>query len=265
MRGLQNFHRTSTKPANSLDIRVPVVFSKSTESEHDQILEQNTTRFRNMPPLPIKCAFLLLSILTGFGLSSCTGSDERVTLIARGTSLDVTGVIDADTLGAIKEARQVVPETTTLNLVNVPGSRDDDASLHTLASYIRRNNLTTIVPARGLVASGGTDMAVMGINHTIENGACVGVHSWNTRGVAGSDLPVTADDHKLYLTFYRSVGVSDAFYWFTLSAAGPDDMHWMSPAEINRFGLSIVPLDEGGSETVAERAARCDSIDIQAD
>lgn len=52
-------------------------------------------------------------------------------------------------------------------------------------------------------------------------------------------------------------GIAEAFYWFTLAAVGPDEMHWMSEDEINRFGLSMTPVAGSPVETPDQRAARC--------
>ena len=46
---------------------------------------------------------------------------------------------------------------------------------------------------------------------------------------------ITRDDpeHQLYLDFYEEMGTPAAFYWYTLRAAPPDDIHWMTEAEID--------------------------------
>lgn len=205
-----------------------------------------------------------LSALVVLGVSACSLAYEDVTVQKNGKTLDVTGVIDADTVETISVALADSPEITTLRLVNVPGSADDEASLNALVALVKDNNLATRVPANGLVASGGTDMAVMSKNRVIEKGACVGVHSWaigNLFGFdSGADLPRSDEAHDLYLDFYETVNVPASFYWFTLEAASPEGMHWMSAKEINRFNLSKVRLDETPTETAAEREARCNAL-----
>jgi len=209
----------------------------------------------------IRLGTLSLLILTGFGLNACGSYGEEISVTQRGDTLDVTGVIDAGTVSTIQQAVAAAPEITTLRLVNIPGSSDDEASLNALAALIKQENLATVVPAEGMVASGGTDMAVMSTNRVIEDGACVGVHSWAAGNIfgfeAGSDLPRSSEEHQLYLKFYETVDVPADFYWFTLAAAAPEDIHWMSPAEINKYNLSTVRLDEGTNETREARAARC--------
>jgi len=214
----------------------------------------------------LKTVGLTVSILAGFTLTACGALYDPMATATRGDTLELVGVIDADTKETIAAAHAANPTITKLSLLEIPGSVDDENSLTELASYIRDNNLTTIVPSHGMVASGGTDMAVMGRNRIIEDGACVGVHSWAAAALggllgveAGADLPRDHESHKAYLDFYEETGVPSDFYWFTLEAAPPEDVHWMSPAEINRFKLSQIPLDENVAETDAERRFRCNN------
>jgi len=210
----------------------------------------------------IRLGGLSLLIVAGLVLSACADYGEEVSVTQQGDTLDVVGVIDGGTVSTIREAVEAAPEVTTLRLINIPGSSDDEASLNALAAFIKQKNLAIIVPSEGMVASGGTDMAVMSTNRTIEQGACVGVHSWAAGGIFGfeaaSEMPRSAEEHTLYLDFYKTVDVPAEFYWFTLDAASPANIHWMSPAEINQFNLSVVKLDETVLETSQERAARCD-------
>ncbi len=204
--------------------------------------------------LKISLAATLLILLTACGY-------PQTEIVTRGNQFILTGIIDEDTLKTVQEARRENPGISTISLQNVPGSANDEASLAVLTRYIRSENISTVVPSDGLVASGGTDMALMGRRHVIQPGACVGVHSW-AAGVfgfvldTGAELPRNAPQHQLYLQFYDSIGISRDFYWFTLEVAGPDDVHWMSPEEINRFGLSDVPVPASG-ETAAQRSERC--------
>ncbi len=202
---------------------------------------------------------LMASLL---GLAGCY-SDETAGFVARPEGLVMTGVIDDRTLEVLDIATSVNPGINTIVLQNVPGSVDDEASLTVLSAYIRSNGFTTRVPSDGLVASGGTDMALMGRTRIIDPGACVGVHTWASGGLLGSEtgaeLARDHPAHTIYLDFYRSVGIDESFYWYTLSAAGPDDVHWMSAEEINQFGLSSIPLPDDVFEDPEQRRIRCES------
>lgn len=196
--------------------------------------------------------------LAVISLSAC-GFGTGIETAQAPDAVIVTGVIDAYTEEDLREAVQDNPSARKIVLQYVPGSSDDEASLTGLGRFVRGSGLTTVVPADGMVASGGTDLLTMGAVRIIEPGACIGVHTWAAGfNMSGADLPREAPEHELYLQFYRDMGIDEAFYWFTLEAAGPDDIHWMSDAEINRFNLSTTPLRSSVQETPEQRAARCE-------
>ena len=66
----------------------------------------------------------------------------------------------------------------------------------------------------------------------------IGVHSWADSGAAtGDTLDRDAEDHRIYLDYYRALGIDQEFYWFTLQAAPADDMHWMTESEMAKFSV----------------------------
>ena len=206
--------------------------------------------------------FKIVTLTLAIAVAACASYPETV-FMRSGDALVVEGVIDGTTTETLERALQSHPGVNKLVLRNIPGSADDESSLTNLSRLIRTNNLTTVVPSEGMVASGGTDMIVMGRNRIIESGACIGVHSWAAGGVfgshAGADLSQSDPEHQLYLTFYQDMGITEEFYWFTLQAAGPDEIHWMSAEEINRFQLSETHVVELAAETELERQVRCDT------
>lgn len=204
-----------------------------------------------------KAASLAILIVLG----ACS-SYPKTAFSPQSDGLRVEGVIDDTTFDSLQQALRNNPNLDTLVLHSVPGSVDDEQSLIKLSRFIRAQGLTTRVPSDGVVASGGTDMVLMGATRIIEPGACIGVHTWATGGLfgfeAGSELPKSDPVHQLYLTFYQEMGIPEAFYWYTLAVAGPNDVHWMSPEEINRFGLSTRPAPNALDETAKQRNARCE-------
>lgn len=181
----------------------------------------------------------------------------------QGNTLILTGVIDGSTAKRLNEELEKNPLLTTLVLKSIPGSVDDESSLTDLHKVIAQSGLTLVVPSDGYVASGGTDMILMSNYRIIESGACIGVHSWAMDGggkfIEGSELPRDAKEHKMYLDYYRDVGIPEAFYWFTLDKAGSEDIYWMSSEEINAFSLSSVQLDESKYDDIQERFIRCNN------
>lgn len=186
-------------------------------------------------------------------------ADIEPLMLATGSGyFSAIGTLVPETGKHIDRARRDHPEIKVLVMQFVPGS-DDDNDYMDAAWKLHRDGFTTVIPSDGLVASGGTDFFLAGKRRIIEPGACVGVHSWEDGGppaYQATDLPRDHEDHQDFLSFFNAIGVSAEFYWFTISAAPADGMHWMSPAEINRFQMSSEPvaLDD---ESPADRAARC--------
>ena len=188
---------------------------------------------------------LLLAIRVLLSLLSCTQLYEEnetpisFTVSPDGTALIANGIVDDRAPAALQQKLDAHPDVRTLILYWVPGSLDDEFNLET-GRIVRTYQLATIVPKNGLVASGGTDLFLAGSNRTISNGACVGVHSWadDENREYGDTTPKGNPVHRLYTDYFDEMGVDPAFYWYTLQAAKPDEMHWMSPKERQKFRIS---------------------------
>ena len=173
-------------------------------------------------------------------------SEEAVQLIREelaGAEFEVTGevaimrgVIGARTPARVLELAVVHPQVRTLVLAELPGSIDDVANVRA-GRYIRQLGLDTHVPGGGEVASGGTDLFLAGNRRTAAPDARFGIHSWGGGPVEATELPRDHEQHRLYLDYYEDMGIPAAFYWRTLSAAPPEDIHWMTEEELERFGF----------------------------
>lgn len=189
-----------------------------------------------------KYGALLIAALV---LSNCATFDDYdpLNVSVNGDEIIATGVIDGTTPDILGRAIQNNPEVKTLVLLNVPGSADDVSNLK-VARKVRAAGLTTLIPADGMVASGGTDLFLAGAERKIEEGACLGVHSWAGGTIfslkQGNDFPKDDPEHQKYLTYYTEMGIPTDFYWYTLDAADAENMHWMTDAEIQRYRLGTV-------------------------
>ena len=152
----------------------------------------------------------------------------------RGHVAEMTGTIDGSTPGKVLELIVEHPDVDTIEMIDVPGSMDDEANLRA-ALLVREHGFTTRIGADGEIASGGTDFFLAGAIRIVEPGARIGVHSWGGGPVEATALPRDHESHELYLEFYRAIDIPEDFYWFTLEAAPPDDIHWMTPNEIVRY------------------------------
>ena len=167
-----------------------------------------------------------------------------------GDTLVMEGVIYSNTLEDITDAFERFPGITTLSMVDVPGSVDDEINL--LASReIRKRNINTYVPENGVIASGGTDMFLAGKRRAIHSSAKLGVHSWGTGGDSTAlDFPRDHHEHQKYLDYYVEMNIPADFYWYTLEAAPAEDIHWMTKAEIEQYAVVTTSLDLGALLTI---------------
>ena len=147
----------------------------------------------------------------------------------------VTGGSDEDMIDVLNGS----PGVRTVVLTNLPGSANDGVNL-SLGRKLREAGVTMYLPARGMVASGGTDLLLSGVRRIVESGAQVGVHSWRGLFNAGSDLPRDHSAHQMFLDYYQEMNIPEDFYWFTLDAAPPSGMHWMSEEEMGRYEVYTV-------------------------
>ena len=204
---------------------------------------------------------MLILVAAGFMLTAC---DRHIfgglSVIAEEDALVLSGRIDSGATRRFTSALAARPDITTIVVALVPGARDMHVA-RDLARLSREKGLSTVVPAGGLVAEAGIDLFLGGVNRVIAPDACVGVHSWSG-GLFGVEegryLPRDDPAHIPHRAFYKQMGVSEDFYWFSLKAASVDGMHWMRGIEINHFGLSHRRISQGesGSEVDHRCAAR---------
>lgn len=152
-------------------------------------------------------------------------------------TLYMKGVIYSNTLDEIKDILDQNPQVTTLVMVNVPGSIDDEINL-VASQEIRKRKINTYLPEDGMVASGGTDMFLAGTKRMAHSTAKLGVHSWSDGTKGGDQYPKDHPDHTKYLTYYKDMQIPTDFYWYTLKAAPAEDIHWMTPDEIKKYKIT---------------------------
>ena len=184
-------------------------------------------------------------------LASCAEQYTPVSFVAQDDQIVATGTIDDTTLAAFQDVTADNPEIRTLVLQYIEGSVDDDANV-VFSREVHRAGFDTIVPSGGMVASGGTDLFLAGVQRTLQPGACVGVHSWAGSGIVATDLPEDDPEHDRYLDYFQDIGVDEEFYWYTLEAAPADSMHWMTATEANQFRMTTRTTPRLGSSTVCD-------------
>ena len=159
-----------------------------------------------------------------------------------GRQLFMAYEINSRTLDQFEAVIEEHPEVETLVLTVVPGSLDDEINVQ-LGKRVRELGLRTHLARGGMIASGGVDLFLAGVERTVGAGSYVGVHSWSAGlGRTGADVPRDDPQHQLYLDYYRAIDIAESFYWFTLEAAPAGEMHWMTLDEVERFDMVTAPL-----------------------
>lgn len=154
-----------------------------------------------------------------------------------GDQVIMSGVIDSTTPDEVERLIDEHPEVKTIVMQEVDGSADDEANL--IASrLVRQHGFNTHVPADGMIASGGVDFFLAGVERTVETGGKLGVHSWAGDGVTGDQVPRDDPQHNLYLDYYAEMGIPAEFYWFTLQAAPAEDIYYMTADEMNQYQIT---------------------------
>ena len=180
---------------------------------------------------------VLLSAFLLLAACALLSDYEPVGFRVAGDVAVMTGVIDSGSGAKLKRLFERHPGIKTIVMQDVGGAVDDTANLEA-ARMVRARGLHTLIPADGLVASGGTDFFLAGVRRTVEPGAMIGVHSWSGPAGEGADLPRDHPEHRQYLRYYRDMGIPAEFYWYTLRAAPSDEMHWMSKDEQQRYRIA---------------------------
>ena len=195
---------------NDLDRRVVVAEAGDTPQELKQSLQKDRAASRN-------AHFVIL-----------------------GTDAYMSGTLDSDAPELVDRLLAHEPRVRRIIMINVPGTVDSSNSL-VAARKIYDAKVATVVPRGGEIVSGGVDFFAAGTPHIVEEGAKVGVHSWayywfDILPDSGASKRNAKDPlHLEYINFYNTVDVDESFYWFTLRAAPPTELHYMTPEEIDKY------------------------------
>lgn len=130
------------------------------------------------------------------------------------------------------------PRLRRIEMVDCPGSLDDDANL-ALARAIRRAGLETVVPSGGSVRSGAVELWLAGATRRAAPDAEFGVHSWaDEYGHEANDYPADDPVHADYIGLYRELGMdaAKAREFYALTNATPfDEVRYLTRADMARF------------------------------
>lgn len=195
----------------------------------------------------------LLTISTIAFLTACSvnNSDETDTQFgifevqSDFSTVVMDGEINSSTLDHFNDLISAYPNINLISMVEVPGSSDDEVNLE-VSLKVHQLDISTHLVDNGEIASGGVDFFLAGKNRTIGSDVYIGVHAWagedeNGNEKSATEYPVGHAEHLFYISYYTSIGFSEeeaeAFYYFTINAAPPEDIHWMTEEEILEYKI----------------------------
>ena len=156
--------------------------------------------------------------------------------------VELNGSIESDTPGQFREMLRAFPSIRQIDMVDCPGTGDDEANL-ALARMVRKAGIDTYVPTGGSVRSGGVELFLAGAKRKAAPDAEFAVHSWlDEDGMEPDDYAASDPVNQEYVAYYREMGMSaekaSAFYALTNSVPHSDALYLKSH-EI----ASYIPLD----------------------
>jgi len=130
------------------------------------------------------------------------------------------------------------PGLRVLEMVEAPGTNNDIANL-AVGRRIREAGLATHVPRGGSVRSGAVELFLAGKERQVDDGAQFAVHSWlDNYGRQPTDFAPDAPENRLYLDYYREMGMSEAqaraFYSMTNSVPH-SSAKWLNAEDMRRW------------------------------
>lgn len=155
-----------------------------------------------------------------------------------GTTVRMAGDVTSATPRQFAAMLAAFPGLKRLEMVDCPGSLDEEANL-ILARAVRRQGMETVVPAGGSIRSGAVELWLAGVTRRAAPDAEFGVHSWaDEYGREANDYPAADPVHAEYLGYYREMGMdaAKARAFYALTNATPfDDVRYLTRDDMARF------------------------------
>ncbi|MEZ5681552.1 MAG: alpha/beta hydrolase [Erythrobacter sp.] len=150
----------------------------------------------------------------------------------------LVGETGRETPAQFAAMRRAFPQLTQIDMVECPGTRDDQANMQ-LGRMIRAAGIVTHVPPIGSVRSGAVELFLAGAERDIADGAEFAVHSWmDAYGREANDFRADAPENLRYIAYYREMGMGErearAFYDFTNSVPHAEAL-WLEAQDMRRW------------------------------
>lgn len=192
--------------------------------------------------------YIYLSTLLLFSCGSSNKSENESTkrefgifkVLDDNITIEMNGEVKSTSLDNFNQLEAFFPNIKTINIILCDGSSDDEINLQ-LSLKVHQKGINTHLMDDGIIASGGTDFFLAGVKRTIGTNTKIGVHSWAGDDGNAKDFPRGHSNHLPYINYYVAVGFNqqqaEDFYYYTINAAIPESMHWMTATEIETYNL----------------------------
>jgi hypothetical protein len=188
---------------------------------------------------PLIILILVLAMILVPAIAGQLDKPDGLRFDVQGDTAFVDGTSTSRSQNAVRRLLRDNPQVNRLVFRSMPGTIDVTTNYH-LARTIRDAGLTTELTATSRIASGAVDLFLAGERRIVACGAMIGVHAWGSTGYDAQD--VMFDPHRgMSRRFLSDMGVDPDFYDFRTEMAGTEDIHWMSNAEIARWGVATEP------------------------
>lgn len=170
---------------------------------------------------------------------------EPVSFNVLGNTAHMSGIMDSTITTLVRNLIHNYPGVDTIVMHNVLGTLDFAATLEA-GRLIRDACLTTVVPIRGKITSGGVHLFMAGCKRITEKNAKLGIHTWQypiydengniIGGTPAADFPTDSSEHQMYLDYQAEMDIPADFYWRIVDTPF-DKMHFLSKNEAAEFSI----------------------------
>ncbi|MGN6499741.1 MAG: alpha/beta hydrolase [Tsuneonella sp.] len=154
------------------------------------------------------------------------------------THAALVDVTDAASPAAFAAMLRAYPRLATLEMVECPGTDDDQANFR-VGRMIRAAGLATHVPAGGSVRSGAVELFLAGATRIVDEGAEFAVHAWkDDLGREPGDLAADSPENRAYLAYYAEMGMprSEARAFYAMTNSVPNaDAKWLTAQDMRSW------------------------------
>lgn len=151
------------------------------------------------------------------------------------------GIITESTANDLSDLILQFPNTNLVIMRDVDGATSSEAAF-AAGLVVRDAQLDVHVSDNSTITREAIDFMLGGINRSKGENSQFGVGAWrNDQGEIATDFPFGHEAHLPWINYYQQVGfqfqLATDFYNFSIFAAGPDDVLYLTDDQINTFNI----------------------------